>query len=77
MSGDDTYKFTPLRMGTPYDNLAAALGILQSAFLATDHCWDEDIVFGPNKYHQSHPLQTALALLMPLLATVDEARWEA
>lgn len=31
---NDIFKFTAVKMGTPYDNLAAALGILQQAVLS-------------------------------------------
>ena len=71
----DTFQFTELKMHTPHDNLAAALGILQNAMLATDHGWNTDIALGPIQFHRSQPLQAALSLLLPLIDAVDGKRW--
>ncbi|WP_112310354.1 hypothetical protein [Pseudogemmobacter bohemicus] len=73
---DSTFKFTEVRMHTPSDNLMAAIGIVQSLVLASDHDWNPEIVFGRDHFYKSHPLQAVLAMLMPLLAPIDDADWE-
>jgi hypothetical protein len=77
MSGDSTFKFTEVKMHTPQDNLMAALGIIQTHLLASDSNLKREVMFGPVfDFTERVSLEAAVALLVPLLETVDDKRWE-
>lgn len=46
----DDFKFTALRMGKPWDNLAAAIGIIQTEILAGDTRLRPEVVFGQHHF---------------------------
>jgi hypothetical protein len=72
-----TYQFTEVKMHTPRDNLAAALGIIQTQLLAYDSKLNREVMFGPVfDFTQGASLEAAVALLVPLLETVDDKRWD-
>lgn len=73
MSG--AFKFTPLRMHSPEDNLAAAISIIQTSIMAADTDVNAAVMFG-NFHFRTDQLQVAVALLVALLAPVDDLQWE-
>lgn len=70
----DTFKFTPLRMSTPFYNLTAAIGIIQASIMAEGSEVAPEVTFGRN-YFPTEPLETAVALLVGALGPVEELQW--
>lgn len=72
---DDTFKFTPVRMGSPLDNLTAAISIIQTQILATPNDWNPKVIFG--QWHfPTDQMQLAVALLVELMEPVENMRWQ-
>ncbi len=71
---DCTFKFVAPQLGTPLDNLAAAIGIIQAQILAADTEVNTEVMFGPH-YFPTEGLQTAVALLVAVLGPVEDLRW--
>lgn len=72
----ELFKFTELRMQDPYENLATAIGLIQSHILASDTAFDVAVVFGGSNYSQSRALQAAVAMLIPLIDEVEDLSWQ-
>lgn len=71
---DRTFKFTPLRMGVPLDNLNAAISIIQTQILATGADWNTGVTFG--QWHlPTDQMQVAVALLVELMGPVEDLQW--
>lgn len=62
----ETFKFTPLRMNTPLDNLTAAISVLQTQILASDTEFNPQVVFGTWSF-PTDQMQVAVALLVAML----------
>lgn len=73
---DGTFKFTPLRMGTPVDNLTAAISIIQTQIMADSTDVNPAVMFG-NFHFTTDQLQVAVALLVAMTGHVEDLRWEA
>lgn len=71
---DSTFKFTELRMGTPWDNLTAAIGIIQTEILAGETVLKPDVLFGTDRFKHVG-LETAVALLVAVVGEVEDVRW--
>ncbi|PTE15995.1 hypothetical protein [Pseudogemmobacter blasticus] len=72
---DDKFKFTELHLGTPHDNIAAAISIIQTQIMATYSDVDSQTMFGLFHCKTDH-LLAAVSLLVPLLGPVEALRWE-
>lgn len=72
----DLYHFRELRLNSPCDNLSAAIGMIQSHILASDSAYVPEVMFGLNAQWKTGPLQAAVALLVALVAPVDNMRWD-
>lgn len=68
------FKFVPLRMNTPHDNLRSAIGIIQSHILAEDSSGSSEVLFGPSHFKTSN-LEAAVALLVAMLGEAEDMRW--
>ncbi|GAB1364683.1 hypothetical protein MASR1M32_39190 [Rhodobacter sp.] len=71
----DTFKFTPLHLGTPLDNLSAAISIIQTQILASDTRLIPTAMFG-DFHFTTGQLEAAVALLVGLIEPLDGIRWE-
>lgn len=70
----DTFQFTPVRMGCPYDNLSAAISIIQAEILASDTGLNPEVMFG-NCHLKRAGLEAAVALLIGITDEVENVRW--
>lgn len=71
----DPIEFEGLRMGRPFDNLCAAISIVQSEILAGDTCLNPDRLFGV--YHfKRDGLETVVALLVGMIDEIEELNWK-
>lgn len=68
------FKFTPLRMNTPHDNLCAAISIIQTQIMAADSDFAPQVVFG-NYHFSTDQMQAAVALLVAMIGEVEDIRW--
>lgn len=68
------YKFTPLRMNTPHDNLCTAISIIQTQIMATDSDLIPNVMFG-NYHFTTDQMQAAVALLVAMIGEVENMRW--
>lgn len=68
------FKFVPLRMNTPHDNLCAAISILQTQIMAAESEFDTKVVFG-NYHFPTDQMQTAVALLVAMIGEAEDMRW--
>lgn len=69
-------KFTKLRMHNPYENLATAIGLIQSHILATDSAFSAGVMFGDiYNYSATSSLEAAVAMLVPLVEEVEDLSW--
>lgn len=71
----ETFKFKPLRMNSPLDNLTAAISIIQTQILASDTEYDPQVVFGTWTF-PTDQMQVAVALLVEILGPVENTRWQ-
>lgn len=60
---------------TPYRNLTAAIGIIQSHILASDTSFDRASYFGANDYTDQMPLEAALSLLLAVVGPSESLSW--
>lgn len=68
------FKFTPLRMNTPHDNLCAAISIIQTQIMAADSDFAPKVVFG-NYHFPTDQMHAAVALLVAMLGEIEGVRW--
>ncbi|RWR44973.1 hypothetical protein EOW65_17670 [Sinirhodobacter ferrireducens] len=71
----DMFKFTPVKMGTPEDNLRFAISILQTHILATDTGLNADVMFGGYRSDRLD-LEAVVSMLAALIDVIDSVNWE-
>ena len=75
MDDQQINKFAEVHLGTPHDNVCAAISIIQAQILATDSHQSPEVMFG-NFYFRTGSLEAAVAMLTPLLEPLETASWK-
>ncbi|HEY9147518.1 MAG TPA: hypothetical protein VIQ22_00800 [Gammaproteobacteria bacterium] len=68
------FKFTPVQLNTPLDNLTAAISIIQTQILAVDPELKPEILFGSYNFPTAQ-MELAVALLVGMLGELEAMQW--